>query len=115
IETKQKRNTTDLSLVRTNYYQWYSSGNSVIIEPQTIVAKKGSNTEETRIHYYAYDNTGNPLEVAKENGERISYIWDYNKNFAIAEIRNAGITTDSVAYTSFEADGKGYWQFSGAV
>ena len=114
VETKQKRNATDINLIRSNYKEWYNTSASYIAGPETIVAKKGSYAEETRIRYYAYDNTGNPLEIAKENGARISYIWDYNKGFPVAEIKNAGITTDSIAYTSFEADGKGYWQFSGA-
>jgi YD repeat-containing protein len=114
LETKQKRNTTDINLVRNNYKEWYNTSAGYIAGPETIVTKKGSYAEETRVHYYAYDNSGNPLEVAKENGERISYIWDYNKNLPVTEIKNAGVTTDSIAYTSFEADGKGYWQFSGA-
>jgi hypothetical protein len=115
IQTKQKRNTTDISQVRTSYKQWYSwnNGNNVIIAPDTVFAKKGSNSEESRIRYYAYDSSGNPLEVSKESGARISYIWDYNKTFPVAEIKNAGVTTDSLAYTSFESNGKGYWQFSG--
>jgi hypothetical protein len=113
IETKQKRGTTDINLIRNNYKQWYISANSIIIEPEYISAKKGSNSEETRIRYHAYDETGNPLEVSKENGSRISYIWDYNKNFPIAEFKNGSILSDSLAYTSFEADGKGYWSFSG--
>lgn len=114
VETKQKRNGTDINLIRSNYKEWYNTSANYIAGPETIVAKKGSYAEETRIRYYAYDNTGNPLEIAKENGAKISYIWDYNKGFPVAEIKNAGITTDSIAYTSFEADGKGYWQFGGA-
>jgi hypothetical protein len=113
IETKQKRGTADISLIRNNYKQWYSSANSIIIEPEYITAKKGTNAEETRIRYHTYDETGNPLEVSKENGSRISYIWDYGKNFPIAEFKNASFLTDSIAYTSFEADGKGYWNFIG--
>jgi hypothetical protein len=114
IQTKQTRNTTEINRVRTSYKQWYSSGDNIVIEPDTVFSKKGSNSEESRLRYYAYDNSSNPLEVAKESGERISYIWDYSKNFPVAEIKNAGVTTDSFAYTSFEADGKGYWVFSGS-
>jgi hypothetical protein len=113
IETKQKRGATEISLIRNNYKQWYSSMNSTIFAPEYITARKGSNTEETRIRYYAYDETGNPLDVSKENGGHVSYIWDYNKDFPIAEFKNASILTDSIAYTSFEADGKGCWNFSG--
>lgn len=114
VQIKQKRNTTDLSLLRYDYKEWYNTSSVYISEPELVVTKKGSAAEDTVIHYYAYDNAGNPLEVSKEWGARISYIWDYNGNFATAEIKNAGITKDSIAYTSFEAESKGYWQFSGS-
>jgi hypothetical protein len=113
IETKQKRGTEDLSLVRSNYAEWYNTANALVIEPQTIVAKKGSASEETRIRFHKYDNCGNPLEVSTENGVRISYIWDDNKNFPLVEIKNAGLSIDSIAATSFENDSKGYWEFTG--
>jgi hypothetical protein len=113
VETKQKRGTTDINLLRTEFFAWFNSVTGVVIEPKIIYAKKGSNAEETRIRYYAYDDSGNPLELAAENGIPISYIWDYNKNFPIAEIKNASTTGDSFAYSSFESDGKGYWNYSG--
>ena len=118
IETRQKRgpagNQTDISLMRTNYKLWHNSPGSVVIEPEYITARKGSSAEEIRIRYHAYDHAGNPTEVSKENGVRFSYIWDYNKNFPIAEFKNASGMNGEVAYTSFEADGKGNWVFSGA-
>jgi hypothetical protein len=115
VETKQRRNLTAISLIKTNFKEWYNTTGKYIAEPETVASKKGNNAEETRVRYYAYDNSGNPLELAKENGSRIAYIWDYNKTLPVAEIKNAGVTTDSIAYTSFEADGKGYWQFIGAA
>jgi hypothetical protein len=61
--------------------------------------------------YYGYDTHGNVSEVSKENDERFSYIWDYNKTFAIAKVQNASPST--IAYTSFEADGTGGWTLAG--
>ena len=41
------------------------------------------------------------------------YIWDYQSLYPVAEVVNA--TEAEVAYTSFEADGKGNWSFAGNV
>ncbi len=44
---------------------------------------------EKRITYYNYDGSGNPLELSKESGAIISYIWGYDDQFPIAKIENA--------------------------
>ncbi len=105
IEQNQLKNTTLLSGVRTNYYNFGSTNPNIY--PQTIDVKKGSGAYETRLHYFGYDSYGNPLSVSKENGVLNSYIWDYNKTYPVAEVKNA-IAAD-IAYTSFEADGNGNW------
>lgn len=56
-------------------------------------------------------SAGNPTQVAPHNGVINSYIWDYQNTEPISKI--VGTTSDQVAYTSFEADGKGNWTFSG--
>lgn len=55
----------------------------------------------------AYNLQGNIREQYKENDHFISYIWDYNNNYPIAEVLNSDST--SIAYTSFESDGTGTW------
>jgi len=100
-----QNSTTPLKGVRTNYYNWGST--TPMIAPQTIDVKTGGNTYETRIRYYGYDSNGNPLSVSKEGGAPISYIWDYQNSYPIAEVKNAA--TADIAYTSFEADGTGNW------
>ena len=54
---------------------------------------------------------GNPVQVTPHDGVLNSYIWDYQNDKAIAKI--SGAASNQVAYTSFEADGKGNWTFSG--
>ena len=103
---------TLLYSTKTEYKDWFS--NQQILAPEYVNTKKSTSTAEPRIRYHVYDTDGNPLVVSKELGAKISYIWDYYNSLPIAEIKNAGIKTDSLAYTSFEADGKGYWVFSGA-
>lgn len=60
----------------------------------------------------AYNNN-NLLEQQKTDDIKKSYIWDYNSSYPIAEIN--GASSFDIAYTSFEADGKGGWSFTGAV
>jgi hypothetical protein len=59
-----------------------------------------------------YDNFGNILQQHKINDVLHAYIWDYNNAYPIASVVNSA--QSDIAYTSFEADGKGNWTFSGA-
>lgn len=60
--------------------------------------------------FYTFNN-GNPLEVTPKNGVTISYIWDYLNTEPVAKVSNA--KNSDIAYSSFEADGKGGWSFTG--
>jgi len=66
-----------------------------------------------KLTYNSYDNAGNPLTLTLSNGMSESYIWDYKKEYPIARVTNADSL--SIAYTSFEADGKGHWTISSTV
>jgi hypothetical protein len=81
-----------------------------LIAPQTVESKTLSNNSETRLRFNAYDTKGNTLSVSKENDVKLSYIWDYNSLYPVAEVINAD--TSQIAYSSFEADGKGNWNYS---
>jgi hypothetical protein len=116
IETKTSRNNNLINTVANNYYDFSestSSGYPVIIKPKTIQIKKGTGSFEPRIRFSRYDAKGNINEMSKENDMKLSYIWDYNKYYPIAEVKNAD--SASIAYTSFEADSKGGWTFSGSL
>lgn len=117
VETETFTNSISTGKIHNEFIDWHPGGVTapVIIAPKRIFAKRGSYAEEPRIQYYAYDIKGHPLEVSKEQGIRVSYIWDYNGDLPIAEFKNASITTDNIAYTSFEADGKGNWNFNGSA
>jgi len=105
VKQEQLKNTTPISGITTNYYNFGSTVPRIY--PQTVDVKKGSGTYETRLHYFGYDEDGNPLSVSKENGVLNSYIWNYNKSYPVAEVKNANAA--DIAYTSFEADGNGNW------
>ena len=58
------------------------------------------------------NDTNSNLSVANKASDiYVSYIWDYHHANPIAEVKNA--SQADVAATSFEADGKGNWSFSG--
>ncbi|MCX2496396.1 hypothetical protein OQX63_23095 [Pedobacter sp. PF22-3] len=62
------------------------------ILPETIKSQFKNNDVETRLQYYRYDENGNPLEIAKANGPKISYLWAYDKSLLIAEVKNSNFT-----------------------
>lgn len=66
---------------------------------------------KSRIRFSGYDATGHLLEQGKEGDMLLSYIWDYSGTRPVAEVMNSAQT--DIAYTSFEADGKGNWTFTG--
>lgn len=60
----------------------------------------------------AYDNYSNVLQYSLRSKGRTAVIWDYGLKVPVAEVTNAVIA--DVAYTSFEADGKGNWTYAGS-
>jgi hypothetical protein len=69
------------------------------------------NNLPTEIYYDHYDSSSNLLQFTTKKITN-SFVWDYNSQYVIAEVKNAPVSL--IAYTSFEADGKGNWTFSGA-
>ncbi len=109
IESNSTNNSIAVSTVRSEFASWQSGS---FYKPQLVKLKKGTGTLEDRLRYYSYDLSGNPLEVSKENGQRISYIWNYQKAYPVAEVKNA--SPADIAYTSFEGDDNGGWNYDRA-
>lgn len=84
LKTVIRRNNDILSVQKTIYNNW---GNNLLL-PQTIQTSKGSNALEDRVKYNVYDSYGNPLELQKENGVPICYIWGYHHTQPVAKIEN---------------------------
>lgn len=93
----------------TNYKNWTST----ILQPENIELQIKNNPREVRVQFTGYDASGNLIQQKKTNDITHSYIWDYLKNFPVAEC--TGADSANTAYTSFESDGKGYWSFSGTA
>lgn len=80
-------------------YAFYENGvpitNQTQLSPSAIATLKntyvGQNDAslESRIQYHVYDSIGNPLYVSKDNADKVVYIWSYNRQHPIAEIKNA--------------------------
>lgn len=66
---------------------------------------------KTAVSFASYDEKGNILQMEKQGDGPTSFIWDYNKAYPVAQVVNAPFA--DIAYTSFEADGKGSWVFAG--
>ncbi len=90
------------SSARIEYKDW---GNN-LFSPATFYFKEQTNQEEPRLNYHNYDSYGNPLYISKDNAERAIYLWGYNYQYPIAEIKNAtydevvavlGVTPESIA------------------
>lgn len=52
---------------------------------------------EARIAYINYDSFGNPVYITKDDITKVIYLWGYNGQYPIAEIKNMGYT-----YTEIE-------------
>lgn len=93
-----------------NTYNTFVSGKLAV---NYIKTKIGSaSTFDDNISFNRYDTLGNLIEQQKVNDVKSTYLWDHKNSFPVAEITNAD--SASVAYTSFEADGKGNWTYSGS-
>lgn len=110
IEAKTTKGNTLISTVTTGYLDWFSNGN--LLKPNVVNMKKGGNADEPRLRFHSMDDKGNIKEVSKENGTRVSYVWDYNKSMPVAEVKNAEVA--DIAFSSFETDDNtGNWTIVG--
>ena len=73
------------SSLRSKLFNTFKSKNNFYVKDKTSFAK-GSHDLEERITYHDYDDYGNPLEVSKADGTRISYIYGYNDTQPVAQL-----------------------------
>lgn len=66
-----------------------------------------------RIKYNNYDSRGNLLQYTPTGDVSTSYQWDYWGRYPVSQVKNA--ISSEIAYTSFEADSKGNWSYSGSA
>ncbi|MET0395005.1 MAG: DUF5977 domain-containing protein [Chitinophagaceae bacterium] len=99
-------------LKREKENNYASAGSGVYVLDNQVIRDVPASKTQT-LHYYGYNRKINLLSRGREDDVTTSYIWNYLDELPVAEVANAD--TLSIAYTSFEADGKGRWSFSGAA
>ncbi len=90
---------------------WQTKFNSTSVL-KTIFLANTSNYYQSRVNF-KYDVNNNLVEQFKTDDIKMAYLWDYKNQQVIAQCANAD--KDNIAYTSFEADGKGRLNFSGTI
>lgn len=65
----------------------------------------------TLLVFDTYTTNGNITQHSPKEGIKHGFVWDYSSHQPIAEAINA--TSAEIAYTSFESDGKGNFNFTG--
>lgn len=84
VQTKSYKNGTLIATQKTDY-----SLEGGGYRPNTISSGKGNFSLEPRVFIEDYDDKGNVTQVSRPNGEVISYLYGYGKNYVVAEIRGA--------------------------
>ena len=113
---------TKYKLVDSRFYKpesIFRLSNTEALADTTLSNVSGSNqlsihpSYREEIVFDEYSKDGNLESFHKANGESQSYIWDYKSSLPVAHVINA--FSSDVAYTSFESDGSGGWDFNGVV
>jgi hypothetical protein len=66
---------------------------------------------EKRLHISEYDGNSNILEYETPGSAKVALLWDYEGTLPVAQVMNAAYT--DIAYSSFEAESKGNWNYTG--
>ncbi|QKX03574.1 hypothetical protein HN014_01140 [Aquimarina sp. TRL1] len=85
IEVSTARNNELLQTQSTEFKNWE---NGLLLPSYTKVAK-GNKEAVVTLRYHRYDETGNPIEVSRENGSSQVLIWGYQNQLPVAKIENA--------------------------
>lgn len=92
VETEKYKNSVLLEKVYNDYAtNWVN--NPDLILPKGIRGQYSTNTPEKRLSYDAYDKKGNPLTISYDKGPKTTYLWSYDSQHPIAEIKNADYAT----------------------
>lgn len=104
LRMERYKGTTLLEEYKTDFKQFSTS----VVQPSEIFRKEGaSGSFDSRVKFLQYSAAGNLSEAEKTNDVHMSYIYDYNNKYAIAEAVNAKVS--DIAYSSFETADLGGW------
>ena len=115
IVTLQKL--TNSSILKYQYDRSFEQIGSQIVESKAVIQNNpipsGSPNFPDSVTYDVYDPTNANILQYTSKGVTNAAIWDYGRNFIVADVKNAAYS--QVAYCSFEADGTGNWVFTGTA
>lgn len=82
-----------------------------------LTATNSSSSMDSRYklrgQFSSYDSKGNLGQYVLQNGPTNSFLWDYSGQLMTASVQSAAL--NDIAFTSFEAENKGSWTYSGAT
>jgi len=115
IVTLQKE--TNYTTLKYQYDRSFEQKGGLILESKAVIQNNpiphGSPNFPDTITYDVYDPSNANILQYTAKGMTNAVIWDYGKNYIVAEVKNAAYS--QVAYSSFEAGGTGNWTFVGAA
>lgn len=79
-------------------------GPLMAMELENKYTRKGNNPFSNRITYHRYDSYHNPIYISKDDQEDIVYLWGYNGQYPVAEIKGATYTEVKNALGIFPED-----------
>ena len=129
-ETYQIGTATTTTAAQLNQFKTGTIANTIVPDKVSILnitapvidfaastVSSGSFTKDSRytpmISFDQYDQQNNITQYTARNSTPVTALWDYQYNYPIAQVKNAA--SNNVAYTSFEADGKGNFSYTGAT
>jgi len=86
IEQEEQLDGIKLGKTIKQFRKGWESGDFIL--PETVKSQYNNETPEVRLQYFRYDEKGNPLELSKAGGPKISYLWGYDKSLIIGEVKN---------------------------
>ncbi len=87
VEAASTLNANPTSRTVITYQDWF--GDSKVLLPSLIEQSLQSNPLEAKAHFFHYDGSGNLLEQAKDADVSTVYLWGYDGQYPVAEIKNA--------------------------
>lgn len=91
----------------------YAAQSNGFIQPDSFLLKTLSNSEGFIKRISVYDTSGQVTEVEDKKGFYTSLLRNYNNQLVVAAVTNTRL--GNTAYTSFEAESKGNWSYSGST
>lgn len=89
IESITTYNNKEIDRKKNNYFRDISKTNNLILPEKIQSSTSGINNLHTDITYDLYDTKGNIRQFTTADGMKTVYLWSYNNQYQIAEIKNA--------------------------